>query len=122
MYSTGIDIVYIPRVKEWVNDEVYLDRVLTRDEKGYILEKRYSHKHLATYLAAKEAVMKALGTGWDHGVGWKDIEVVSDENGRPAVKLYAKAKAFLGDRKALLSIANSGDVAVAISLLKGKAL
>lgn len=122
MYSIGIDILSISRVKEWIKDADYLDKVLTEKEKGYILGKRYPHRYLATYLAAKEAVMKALGTGWSFAVGWKDIEVIPDENGRPAVELHSKAKTFAGDRRIFLSTAYAGDAAVAFIILEEETL
>ena len=120
MNSVGIDIVPISRVKGWDKDEDYLNKILSKREKKYILGEKKSQKLLATHIAAKEAVMKALGTGWDCEIGWRDIEVVNDINKKLRVRLYSKAKTFLGKRKAFLSTAYAGDMAVAMVILEEK--
>ncbi len=81
--SSGIDIAVIERFKENVSDPAFVERLLTEAERDYIFGKRRPERHLAGRFAAKEAVMKALGTGWDKGVGWRDIEVVNGPDGRP---------------------------------------
>src|SRR3972149_5241326 len=102
MYSTGIDIASIERVKKSVNDDAFLDRLLTDSEREYIFSKRHPYKHLAGRFAAKEAVMKALGTGWSKGIGWKDIEVANAPDGRPEGRLHSSTAVMY--KKVLLSI------------------
>lgn len=118
IYSTGIDIVSIQRLMKYINDEAFLDRLLTDSEREYIFTKRHPHKHLAGRFAAKEAVMKALGTGWDKGVGWRDIEVVNRSDGRPTICLHSKAKTIAKDKKVLLSLSYSKDIVVAFAILE----
>ncbi|MBI3398658.1 MAG: holo-ACP synthase [Deltaproteobacteria bacterium] len=119
--STGIDIVYIPRLVKYINDDVFLNRLLTDAEKKYIFTKKLPYKHLAGRFAAKEAVMKAMGTGWDKGVGWRDIEIVNTSFGKPMVHLHLKAKDIVQDKKFFLSIAYVKDIAVAFAVLEGHA-
>ena len=118
IYSTCIDIVSIQRLEWLVNDNAFLDRLLTDRERQYIFTKRYSHKHLAGRFAAKEAVMKALGTGWDKRVGWRDIEVRNCRSGKPMVLLHSKAKALLQGGKVFLSISYAGDIATAFAVIE----
>ncbi|HBR18223.1 MAG: holo-[acyl-carrier-protein] synthase [Deltaproteobacteria bacterium RIFCSPLOWO2_12_FULL_43_16] len=117
--STGIDIVYIPRLVKYINDEAFLDRLLTDVEREYIFTKKIPYKHLAGRFAAKEAVMKALGTGWDKGIGWRDIEVINTPDGRPAVRLHSKAKDIVQSKNIFLSISYAKDIAVACAVLEG---
>lgn len=118
IYSTGIDIVSIRRLKKYINDDAFLDRLLTDSEKEYIFTKRHPHKHLAGRFAAKEAVMKAMGTGWDKGVGWRDIEVVNRSDGRPSVCLHSKAKTITKGKKVLLSLSYAEEIAVAFAIIE----
>src|SRR5256885_14770135 len=91
--AIGIDIVEIARLGEVFarRGERFRARVFTQNEIDYC-ERRASR--LASYaarFAAKEAMMKALGTGWAEGIGWRDVEVVRGESGAPAVHLYGRA-------------------------------
>jgi holo-[acyl-carrier protein] synthase len=86
----GIDIVETARVKQMVDEhgQRFLDRIFTPLEQAYCdaRQKRY-YEHLAGRFAAKEAVLKVLGTGWRHGIAWTDIEVANHESGRPTLNL-----------------------------------
>ena len=86
----GIDIVETARIRKLVEEhgEHFLHRVFTADEQAYCAGngKRY-YEHLAGRFAAKEAVLKVLGTGWRGGIAWTDIEIVKDVSGQPRVKL-----------------------------------
>src|SRR3990170_4843464 len=114
--STGIDIVYIPRLVKYINDEAFLDRLLTDVEREYIFTKKIPYKHLAGRFAAKEAVMKALGTGWDKGIGWRDIEVANAPDGRPEVRLHSSTAVMY--KKVLLSISYADGLAVAFAVIE----
>ena len=114
MLSTGVDIIEIPRIKKTLDryGERFLKRIFTPDEIAYC---RGRSPNLAGRFAAKEATMKALGTGV-RGVGWKDIEVIRAESGAPSVKLHGRAKAraeMLQVSELSLSISHSREVAVA---------
>lgn len=120
--SSGIDIAVIERFKENVSDPAFVERLLTDAERDYIFGKRLPHRHLAGRFAAKEAVMKALGTGWDKGVGWRDIEVVNAPlaNGRPCVALRSKAAEVAAGREIFLSIAYTKEAACAFTVICDK--
>ena len=90
MLTTGVDIIEIPRIKQVLDryGQRFLKRVFTPDEIAYC---RGRAPNLAGRFAAKEAAMKALGTGV-RGVSWKDIEVVRAESGAPSVTLHGRAE------------------------------
>jgi len=91
----GIDIVETARIRKLCDDhgQRFLDRVFTTAEQQYCLSnpKRY-YEHLAGRFAAKEAVLKVLGTGWRNGISWTDIEVVKDASGQPRIALSGQCK------------------------------
>jgi len=114
MLTTGVDIIEIPRIKQTLDryGERFLKRVFTHDEIAYC---RGRAPNLAGRFAAKEATMKALGTGV-RGVSWKDIEVIRAESGAPSVKLHGRAKARAERLQVVeisLSISHSREFAVA---------
>ena len=114
MLSTGVDIIEIERVQRVLDryGERFLRRVFTEGEIAYC---RGRPPNLAARFAAKEATMKALGTGV-RGVGWRDIEVVRSESGAPSVKLHNRAEQRamrLAVREISLSLSHSRDYAVA---------
>ena len=114
MLTTGVDIIEIPRIQQVLDryGQRFLKRVFTPDEIAYC---RGRAPNLAGRFAAKEATMKALGTGV-RGVNWKDIEVVRAESGAPSVKLHGRAeqraeRLHVGEIS--LSISHSREYAVA---------
>lgn len=114
MLTTGVDIIEIPRIKQTLDryGQRFLDRIFTADEIAYC---RGRAPNLAGRFAAKEATMKALGTGV-RGVSWKDIEVVRAESGAPSVKLHGRAEKRaerLQVAEITLSISHSREYAVA---------
>ena len=114
MLTTGVDIIEIPRIQQVLDryGERFLKRVFTPDEIAYC---RGRAPNLAGRFAAKEATMKALGTGV-RGVNWKDIEVVRAESGAPSVKLHGRAEQRaerLRVGEISLSISHSREYAVA---------
>ena len=115
--SIGIDIVEIERIEEALQKrrERFLDRLFTLAEQTYCLSKANASMYLAGRFAAKEAVLKVLGTGL-RNVKWTDIEIMKDALGKPYVQLYGKAACMaeeLGIGKVLLSISHSRRYAVA---------
>jgi len=114
MLTTGVDIIEISRVRgvlERYNDR-FQRRIFTAGEIAYCQGRA---PNLAARFAAKEATMKALGTGV-RGVGWKDIEVVRQPSGAPSIELYGRAEARakrLGVAEIALSISHSHEYAVA---------
>ncbi|HAP67114.1 MAG TPA: ACP synthase [Nitrospinae bacterium] len=116
--GVGVDIVKIGRIKTAVDrwGEKFMDRVFTEDEKNYSLSKYNPYPHLAARFAYKEALAKALGTGFGMGIKWKDIELIRNENGKPEAKLNGTVKE-LADRKniknVMVSISHDTDYAIA---------
>src|SRR5687768_14423472 len=90
----GIDIVETSRIKRSVEEHGahFLDRVFTAAEQTYCARnvKRY-YEHLAGRFAAKEAVLKVLGTGWRGGIAWTDIEILNEPSGQPKVTLSGES-------------------------------
>jgi holo-[acyl-carrier protein] synthase len=116
--GVGIDLVQIERFRRVLerHGERFLKRVFTDRERDDCLSRADPARHLAARFAAKEAVLKALGTGLGRGVGWKDVEVTADDYGRPICTLRGKALEHLkalGGRKVLVSLAHESGLALA---------
>ncbi len=116
--GVGVDIVKIERIKAAVErwGERFMDRVFTEDEKKYSLSKYNPYPHLAARFAYKEALVKALGTGFKMGIKWRDIELIRNENGKPEARLNGTVKE-LADRKSIknvmVSVSHDTDYAIA---------
>jgi holo-[acyl-carrier protein] synthase len=119
----GVDLTDIPRLAEVFEryGERFLRRVFTDGEIAYCTKRRDPAPHLAGRFAAKEAAMKALGTGHSRGVVWKDVEVIR-HGGPPRLQLHgaaARHAARLNVRSSLLTITHSDALAMAQVLLLG---
>lgn len=96
-------------------------RVFTENELQYCQEKRNQYQHFAGRFAAKEAALKALGTGWQEGIRWKDVEVVPGELGKPTLHFFGKAKELFDAMEAtsaFVTITHARDYAVAAVVLE----
>ena len=121
--GTGIDIAEVPRIRESIQrfGQRFLDRIYTDGEQRYCDSKANREERYAARFAAKEAAMKALGTGWNHGVRWRDIEVSRQPGGRPTLLLHGKAAEFaaqLGARNIALSLTHTAQQAMAQVILE----
>ena len=88
----GTDIVEIKTIEKSIRQSKrFKERVYTNNEIEYCEKKPNKYQHYAVRFAAKEAVMKALGTGWDKGIQWKQIEVLNEQNGKPIIRVTNKA-------------------------------
>lgn len=121
--GTGIDIAEVPRIADSIArfGERFLHRVFTDDEIRYCDSKANRVERYAARFAAKEAAMKALGTGWNRGVRWRDIEVVRQPGGRPTIRFRGKAAEFaaqLGAKNASLSLSHTQEQAIASVILE----
>ena len=120
----GVDVVSVARIGR-LKDRLgsrFLGRVFTDDELADIGAESAPDERVAARFAAKEAVMKALGTGLTGGVGFKQIEVSNLPSGRPVAKLSGAAADIareLGAAKVLITMANEREWAVAVALLEG---
>jgi holo-[acyl-carrier protein] synthase len=121
--GTGIDIAEVPRIAESIErfGERFLRRVFTEEEVRYCNSKANRVERYAARFAAKEAAMKALGTGWNRGVRWRDIEVFRPPGGRPTIKFHGVAAEFaakLGTKNIALSISHTPELAIANVILE----
>lgn len=118
----GIDIVEVRRIASALqNGEAMIQRVFTEEEIRYCSSHKNKFQHFAGRFAAKEAALKALGTGWQEGIRWKDVEVTADPRGKPEVTFHGKARQFFeksGGRRALLAITHAQEYALAVVVLE----
>lgn len=120
----GTDIVECVRIGRMIEQhgEVFLTRVYTDREIRYCQERKRSIEHFAGRWAAKEAILKCLGTGWQRGISWTDIEVRNDLQGKPQVHLGGAAKDLAQQQRIadiLLSISHCRAYATAHALALG---
>jgi len=122
--GTGVDIAEVHRIRESIErfGVRFLHRVFTAGEIAYCENKKNSRfESYAARFAAKEAAMKALGTGWNHGVRWRDIEVVRPRGQRPTIKFHGQAATFaekLHAKNVALSITHTSEQALAHVILE----
>jgi len=121
--GTGIDIAEVPRIRRAIErfGDRFLHRIFTAGEMRYCDSKANRMERYAARFAAKEAAMKALGTGWNHGVRWRDCEVTRLPGGRPTMAFHGVAAEFatrLGVTNAALSISHTAEQAIAQVILE----
>src|ERR1700683_2350182 len=121
--GTGIDIAEVPRIREAIDrfGQRFLERIYTAGEIRYCDSKANRVERYAARFAAKEAAMKALGTGWSHGVRWRDCEVARMPGGRPTIAFHGKAgeiAAKLGAKHVALSLSHTAEQAIAQVILE----
>src|SRR6185369_13048712 len=121
--GTGIDLCEVDRIREAIerHGQRILQRVYTEREIAYAQLKANPYERFAARFAAKEAGMKALGTGWRGGLGWRDLEVINLPSGRPTLQLHGKAAEIaekLGVRNIALSITHTTEQAMALVILE----
>lgn len=117
--ACGVDLVHIKQVQSDILKlgNSYLKRAFTIDEIAYCDVKLNKYQHYAARIAAKEAVFKALGMGWNKGLQWKHIEVTHLEQGNPYLKLHGNIPSILEEKGFTihdLSISHSADFAMAM--------
>ena len=120
----GLDLVEVERVRAAVErqGEAFIERVLTSDEAAYCRFQAEPSIHIAARFAAKEAFSKAIGTGIGEGAGWRDIEVVRRDSGKPELVLHGKAlesAESMGVVGMHLSITHTRLTAAAVVVLEG---
>jgi holo-[acyl-carrier protein] synthase len=123
----GLDLVKIARVQalaeRWHNR--FLQRVYTPDERRASFDRPSPYAALAGRFAAKEAVMKALGTGWADGVSWQDIQVLNERGGRPVATVRGRTAVLVrqaGVTRIHVSLSHDGDYAIAEVILTNDTL
>jgi holo-[acyl-carrier protein] synthase len=119
----GIDVAEVERIREAIerHGARFIERIYTRAEIAYAESKANRYERYAARFAAKEAAMKAIGTGWKRGVRWQDFEVANLASGRPTLQFHGAAAKFaqgLGVRNIALSITHTAREGLAIVILE----
>jgi holo-[acyl-carrier protein] synthase len=120
--GVGLDLVKIARVeaiaRRW--QDRFLQRVYTEDERRACFGRAWPYASLAGRFAAKEAMLKALGTGWSAGVSWQDIQVLNEVGGRPVATVQGRTGVLVrqaGVTRIYVSLSHDGDYAIAEVIL-----
>lgn len=118
MRGIGTDIIEIDRIRASIarHREHFLNRIYTTYEQDYCLHYSDPAPHFAGRFAAKEAVIKALGTGFRHGFTWLDIEIRNDNEGKPEVLLSQQLRAAYSDPQIMVSISHCRNYATATAI------
>lgn len=119
----GTDLAEVERIRKSVLQfgDRFLTRIYTTHERAYALKKANANERLAARFAAKEAGMKALGTGWSRGVGWQNFEVVNERSGRPTLRLGGNALKIaeaMGVKRVSISLTHTAQIAFAVVILE----
>lgn len=122
--ATGIDIVEVARIERSIDrlGRRFVDRIFTPAEAAYCEPRGARFVHFAGRFAAKEAAMKALGTGWGEGVAWREVEILPSAAGAPQLILHGVARErfdALGATRAHVSISHTATHAVAHVIFEG---
>jgi holo-[acyl-carrier protein] synthase len=122
IYGIGTDMIETARVKKSMETiGGFREKIFGEAEIGYCESKANKYEHYAGRFAAKEAFMKAIGTGWRNGIAFREIEIVNDGLGKPGLKLSGKALGFTRDNgigRSQISISHIKDMATAIVVLE----
>jgi holo-[acyl-carrier protein] synthase len=119
----GSDLVQVERIRNSIAQygERFLSRVYTDRERAYASGKTNSAERFAARFAAKEAGMKAIGTGWRNGITWKDFEVINESSGRPILRLAGVAlqiAAAIRVERISVSLTHTAETAFAVVILE----
>ncbi len=121
--GTGVDLAEVPRIRASIErfGAKFVERVYTPAEIAYVERKANKYERYAARFAAKEAGMKAIGTGWRHGVRWQDFEVANLPSGKPTLRFHGVAEQVarkLGVRAVSLSLTHTKEYGVAFVVLE----
>jgi len=121
--GTGVDLAEVPRIRASIEryGEKFIRRIYTPAEIAYVERKANRFERFAARFAAKEAGMKAIGTGWKFGVTWQDFEVANLPSGKPTLRLHgvaARVAEKLGVRHISLSLTHTTEYGLAHLILE----
>src|ERR1700732_2688609 len=121
--GTGVDLCEVGRIQEAIarHGRRFQERVFTAREIAYSERKANKYERYAARFAAKEAGMKALGTGWSGGLGWRDLEVNNLPSGRPTLAFHGVAEQIaqrMGVKNISLSLTHTAELAMALVILE----
>ena len=116
--GTGVDLAEVPRIRAAIErfGTKFIHRIYTPREIAYVERKANRYERYAARFAAKEAGMKAIGTGWRHGVRWQDFEVTNLPSGKPTLTFFGVAAEIaqkLGVRNVSLSLTHTSETGMA---------
>jgi len=122
--GTGVDLAEVGRIREAIEryGDRFIRRIYTEAEIAYVERKANKFERYAGRFAAKEAGMKAIGTGWKRGVRWQDFEVSNLPSGRPTLRLHGEAERIagkMGVTSISLSITHTAELGMAHVILEG---
>jgi holo-[acyl-carrier protein] synthase len=122
--GTGVDLAEVARIREAIGryGDRFIHRIYTDAEIAYVERKANRFERYAGRFAAKEAGMKAIGTGWKRGVRWQDFEVSNLPSGRPTLRLHGEAGRIaeaMGVKTISLSITHTAELGMAHVILEG---
>ncbi len=122
--GSGTDLTEVVRIREAIGryGDRFVRRIYTDREIAYVERKANRFERYAARFAAKEAGMKALGTGWRRGVHWKDFEVANLPSGRPTLLLHGEAERIaeeMGVKQISLSLTHTGETGMAFVIFEG---
>ena len=120
--GTGIDIIEVARIEKVMSRDIgFRDKIFTPLEIAYCETKKHKFENYAARFSAKEAMLKAIGTGWRYGIRFADIEVWNDELGKPHIHVFGKAKELLDSllvSKIHVSLSHLKEMATAIVIIE----
>ncbi|MGA3041933.1 MAG: holo-[acyl-carrier-protein] synthase [Bryobacteraceae bacterium] len=121
--GTGVDLAEVPRIRAAIEryGRRFIERIYTPAEIAYVERKANRYERFAARFAAKEAGMKAIGTGWRRGVRWQDFEVANLPSGKPTLRFHGQAAHFaeaLGVRSIALSLTHTAELGMAHVILE----
>jgi len=122
IYGIGTDIIEVSRIHTVMEKDIgFREKIFTAGEITYCETKKHKYENYAARFSAKEAFMKAIGTGWRFGIRFADIEVYHDEYGKPLIQLYGKAEELAkveGISKIHVSLSHLKEMATAIVVVE----
>ncbi len=122
IFGIGIDLIEVARIeKQLLENSGFREKIFTQDEIDYCDSKKKKAEHFAARFAAKEAFLKAIGTGWRNGFSFLEIAVLNDEFGKPILEVYGKTKQFIEEtriKNMQISLSHLKDLATAIVILE----
>jgi holo-[acyl-carrier protein] synthase len=122
--GTGVDLAEVDRIRKAIErfGSRFTERIYTGAEIAYAEQKGNRYERYAGRFAAKEAAMKAIGTGWKGGVRWHDFEITNLPSGKPSLRLYGEAARIaqrIGVRSIYLSLTHTAELGMAQVILEG---
>ena len=123
IYGIGLDIIEVSRIEKQISSERnrFQEILFTENEIKYCEDKKNKAQNYAARFAAKEAFLKAIGTGLRDGFSWKNIEILNDELGKPEIVLHGKAKKIIEEKQItniFVSLSHLKETAVAVVILE----